>query len=81
MSSSIKSAVASILDREKSRLDNLQKLTDVLNPASTLKRGYSITKIGGKAVSDIKAVKTGDIIETLTDKGSIISTVSETHTT
>ncbi|MDE6561663.1 MAG: exodeoxyribonuclease VII large subunit [Muribaculaceae bacterium] len=81
MSSSIKSAVTSILEREKSRLDNLQKLTDVLNPASTLKRGYSITKIGGKAVSDIKAVKAGDIIETLTDKGSIISTVSETHTT
>ena len=77
MASSINSAVNSLLDREKTRLDNLQKLTDVLNPTSTLKRGYSITRVGKNTVSDINAVKPGEVIETLTYKGSIISTVSE----
>ncbi len=74
ISSSLKSAATSLLEKEKTRLENLHKLIDVLNPASTLKRGYTITKIGGKAVCDINAVKPGDVIETLTDKGSITST-------
>ncbi|MDE7420005.1 MAG: exodeoxyribonuclease VII large subunit [Muribaculaceae bacterium] len=77
IASSIKTAVGGLLDREKTRLDNLQNLTDVLNPASTLKRGYTITKIRGKAIADIKAVRPGDTIETFTNLGSITSTATE----
>lgn len=63
---------------EMSRLDNLQKLTEVLSPTSTLKRGYSITKIGGKTVGDISEVKPGDTIETVTYHGNIISSATYT---
>lgn len=79
ISSSLRSAATTLIEREKARIDNIEKLIDVLNPASTLKRGYSITRIGGKAVTDIEMVKAGDVLETITDKGSIFSTASEVH--
>ncbi len=75
----LRMAAISILQREASRLEALQKLTDALNPASTLKRGYSITRRKGKAVGDINALKAGDVLETVTADGSIISTVDEIH--
>ncbi len=77
LSSSIKTAALSILDREKSRLDNLQNLTEVLSPGSVLKRGFSITKIGGKTINDLKSVSPGNLIETITAEGSILSSVKE----
>ncbi len=78
ISNTLKTAASSLLEKEKTRLDNLEKLTDVLNPASTLKRGYSITKICGKAVSNADLAKPGDRLETITATGSILSTVDQT---
>ena len=78
ISNTLKTAAPSLLEKERTRLDNLEKLTDVLNPASTLKRGYSITKICGKAVSNADMAKPGDILETITANGSILSTVDQT---
>lgn len=60
---------------ENARLENLEKLIEVLNPISTLKRGYSITKISGKAITNVEMARPGEIIETVTSKGSILSTV------
>lgn len=78
LASSIRMAATTALERGKSRLDSLERLTDVLNPASTLKRGYTITRINGKAVIDIKTIMPGDILETQTAKGSVISIANET---
>ena len=47
----------------------------MLNPISTLKRGYSITKISGRAITNVEMARPGEIIETVTSKGSILSTV------
>lgn len=75
----IRMAATGRIEKERSRLDNLEKLIDVLNPRSTLKRGYSITRTGGKAIIDTHSLKSGDIIETITSEGRIISTVTETE--
>ena len=40
-----------------------------------LKRGYSITRINGKAVRDASQLKTGDEIETQLEKGTVKSKV------
>nr|WP_307775224.1 exodeoxyribonuclease VII large subunit [uncultured Cetobacterium sp.] len=48
-----------------------------LNPISTLKRGYSITKINDKIVKDSKILKVGDRIETILNKGKVRSLVEE----
>lgn len=77
IASTIRMSANTLLEKERSKLDSLERLTEVLNPVSTLKHGYSITKIGGKAVYDISKVMPGDMIETQTYQGSIISTVSE----
>ncbi|MDE6380284.1 MAG: exodeoxyribonuclease VII large subunit [Muribaculaceae bacterium] len=78
LGSSIRISSISILDKEKSRLDSLKRLTEALDPSSTLKRGYSITRVKGKAVIDTGAIRPGDILETQTSHGIIISTVKET---
>ncbi|MDE5813746.1 MAG: hypothetical protein K2H72_05615, partial [Muribaculaceae bacterium] len=62
--SSIRMSALSVLERENNRLDALKRLTDALNPSSTLKRGYSITRINGKAVIDTGDIRPGDILET-----------------
>ncbi len=80
LASKIKIAVSSLLEKEKSRLETLKRLTDVLNPVATLKRGYSITRVNGKAITSAEAVTTGDTIETQTAQGTIISTVTQTST-
>ncbi len=79
--SKISMAATTLLQKEKSRIEALERLTDALNPVSTLKRGYSITRVGGKAITSAEAVKPGDILETLTYQGSIISTASDISTT
>lgn len=75
LSFSVRSAATSLIEKEKARIDNLEKLTEVLNPESTLKRGYSITKISGKSITNVEMARPGEIIETVTAHGSILSTV------
>ncbi|MDE6481090.1 MAG: exodeoxyribonuclease VII large subunit [Muribaculaceae bacterium] len=75
LSFSVKTGATSIIGKENTRIENLEKLIEVLNPISTLKRGYSITKISGKAITDVEMARPGEIIETVTSKGSILSTV------
>lgn len=71
----LKLAINSRMEKEKNYLINLEKLIDVLNPTYTLKRGYTITKLREKAISNINEVEPGNIIETITASGSISSTV------
>ena len=75
---SVRTAAISMLEKEKTRIDSLCRLTEVLSPTSTLKRGYSITRVNGKAVTNPKTVKPGDIIETQTAQGMIISKAETT---
>ncbi|MDE6192829.1 MAG: exodeoxyribonuclease VII large subunit [Muribaculaceae bacterium] len=78
MAESVRTAAISMLEKEKTRIDSLCRLTEVLSPTSTLKRGYSITRVNGKAVTDPKTVKPGDIIETQTAQGMITSKAETT---
>lgn len=80
LSATLNSAATTLIAKERTRLENLEKLTNVLNPASTLKRGYSITKIGGKAVGSADKAKPGDILETIMAEGIIKSIVEATGT-
>jgi exodeoxyribonuclease VII large subunit len=85
-----KSAVAQL--REKLQLQSLLKIksasTEIngieknvgnMSPANVLKRGYSITLLNGKSVTNISQVKDGDILNTLVHEGNIVSTVNSTH--
>ena len=62
----------------KNSWDQLRYLDDkikILDPENTLKRGYSITFKGGRAVKSINELKESDLIKTIFYQGSIISEV------
>ncbi len=71
-------SAASRIEREKTALANLENLIGVLSPESTLKRGYSITRKNGKSIRGPEDVADGDIIETATAGGILVSQVRKT---
>ena len=60
---------------EKHRLELLEGRAQNLDPQLLLRRGYSITLVGGKALRDPSQVKQGDKIETRLEKGTIKSII------
>ena len=63
------------LSTEQHRLELLEEKTKHLDPATLLKRGYSITLHEGRVVRDPQSLKKGDTVETRLEKGNIKSTV------
>lgn len=57
------------------KLTNLENLLRVLDPKSTLKRGYSITRLNGKAVISASQLTPGDKLETTYAEGKSVSNV------
>ena len=55
-------------------LDNRARLIAVLNPDATLRRGYSITRVNGKALRSVKDIEPGTLLTTTLPDGSITST-------
>ncbi len=58
------------------RLDAREQLLCVLSPQATLERGYSITRVDGRAVTDPAAVPAGAVVETLLARGILTSTAN-----
>ena len=67
------------VELEMSRMQNIEEKIEILDPRNTLKRGFSITRLNGKAVKMIGDVKKGDIINTEVYKGEIESEVVKTQ--
>lgn len=59
--------------------ERLTSMVRVLNPYNTLKRGYSITRVNGHAVTDISAIKAGNAIETTLLGGKVVSEVKKVN--
>lgn len=66
-----------VMAREKQRIAALADKVEILSPHNTLKRGYSLTTIGGKAVTDASQIKDGDVIVTTLRSGQVKSIVSK----
>ncbi|MGV3764431.1 exodeoxyribonuclease VII large subunit [Parapedobacter sp.] len=60
-----------------SNLQAMEKTTQLLDPRQVLRRGYSITRINGKALKSIESIREGDVIETVLAHGSITSKIDE----
>lgn len=70
---SIASAADVVLRRRNDQLDSMQAMLNALSPEATLRRGYSITRVNGKAVTSASQVPSGTKIETTLANGTIIS--------
>lgn len=77
----IAEAAANRIAARRNRLDATQALLNALSPMATLRRGYSITRVNGRAVSSPAGIAPGSVIETTLAQGTITSTVTTTETT
>ena len=75
LATSLKPAAERVLTTHRNHLERLALRAKSLDPQLLLRRGYSITTIGGKAVSDASLLKSGDEIVTQLEKGSVHSVV------
>jgi exodeoxyribonuclease VII large subunit len=65
------------LDRHKYALDTFQSILMNSDPQMILNKGYSITKIYDKIITDISQISPGDTLETYVKNGSIKSIVTK----
>lgn len=72
----IEADVTSISQRETMRLQRLEDMLRLLSPENTLRRGYTITRVNGHAVTDPDDVSPGTVIETTFAGGKLSSTVN-----
>lgn len=75
---SLATALKSAVDRESRRLDSMTQLVDALSPQATLRRGYTITRLDGRAIKAAAEVSAGSTIETITADGIITSVTQPT---
>lgn len=69
----IKNLSNNILSGIQQKINNIEALVKVLDPQSTLLRGYSITRINGKAIKSVDKVTPGSLITTTLPDGTIRS--------
>lgn len=69
------SLIQPVLERHRSKLRQLELQVKMMNPKHMLKYGYSITYKDGRAVRDPHALKAGDVVETVVEKGKFKSTI------
>ena len=60
----IRMAARNIVARNRQQLDAIDRTLALLSPEATLRRGYSITRINGHAVTDSAKIPDGALLET-----------------
>ncbi len=65
-----------LLRNEEKRIDLMENKLSNANPDRILRLGFSISRIGGKAIKDANEIKEGDEIETTLASGTLKSTVT-----
>ena len=63
------------LEHAKQKINNYESIIKVLDPKNTLLRGYSITRINGKALKSVEKINRGDTIVTTLPDGEVTSSV------
>ena len=73
----LRNSTVKLLDNKTNKYVNLLSKLEVLNPVTTLKRGYSITKKDNKSLTSIKDLEINDTIITNLSDGYIESTITK----
>ena len=75
MAERIATASSQLVQRQREQLDNMEDKIRLLHPDNILKRGFSITRLKGKAVTSAEALRAGDHIVTQLYEGEVKSIV------
>ncbi len=73
----LQQSVQQFTKHEHMNVEMLEKSITLLDPVNVLKRGYSITFMGGKLIQSIRQLSKDDLIETKLSDGSVISKVQK----
>ncbi len=73
----LKTATSTLLKDKQSDLMASEKAVHLLDPQQVLQRGYSITRLNGKALKSPRSVREGDIVETVLAQGSMTSKIDK----
>lgn len=68
-------SIENLLRRRTDRLDALAAIIDTLSPEATLRRGFSITRLDGHAITNVAQASPGTTITTTLASGTLTSTV------
>jgi exodeoxyribonuclease VII large subunit len=71
----IRKDLATFLKQKENQVTNMVKTVANLHPQNVLKRGYTITRVNGKAITRLEEVKAADTLETIVTDGSVFSDV------
>ena len=71
----LKNSINTLYDNKKNIYVNLLSKLEVLNPVTTLKRGYTVTRCNDKIITKTSDIKNGDIIKTSVTDGIIESEI------
>ena len=63
--------------QKKHEYDMVKNRLELNNPLSIMDRGYSISSVDNKIVSDVTMVKVDDILTTKMKNGTVVSKVME----
>lgn len=74
----IPTALSGIIPQHRNQLEALARLADSLSPQATLRRGYSITRVNGHAITSVKNINPGDTVSTVLCDGTLTSVVRTT---
>lgn len=69
--------INNVLRQEKSNLDSLEKLSNLLNPRAALKRGYAIVRYGEKYLKSVNGISIDDRINIELSDGKLNAEVKE----
>ena len=75
----LKNNISLLIDNKKNNYINLLTKLEILNPVTTLKRGYSVTRVNDKIINKVGDVKAGDVIITSVTDGKIESEVRKVY--
>ncbi len=67
----------SLCKNELQRIDGMEQMVRIADPVHTLRRGFSITRVNGAAISSVDGLQFGQSVHTELFNGIIISTVQE----
>ena len=68
-----------LLDRKQEAISNFKNTINLLHPINTMKRGYSVVRSKGKAVSSINNLQLNSKVEVQLIDGQFEATIDEIH--
>jgi len=68
-----------LLTRKRDQLLLLETRTQLVDPATIMKRGYSMTLLDGKALKDTDGISRGAEVETRLYQGTLLSRITDIH--